>query len=435
MSRIAAGVFIFLIIPSAAVAQFGSTLSGLGPVNRSMGGAATAAPLDAVGALQWNPATITALPSSMDFGLELLLPHSKLASGIPADSLGQGLPQVDLSGVTRSDNNVFPLPEFGLIHNAQDSPLAFGLGVLSVGGFGVNYPGSGTNPLLTPPLPNGLGVGPVHTQYQLLQVVPTVAVQVTERFSIGFSPIVDLAGLSADPGIVAAPDNANGNGFPTYPPLNHGTFQWGAGFQVGAYYVTETCWQLGASFRSTQWFNDFEYNTRDQIGAPRNVQFGFDAPMIVSLGTAYSGIDRLLLAVDARYFNYEDTRGYSDSGFAADGSVAGLGWSDVFAVSTGVQYLLTDAASVRAGYSFSTNPVGDDQTFFNIGSPLSLQHGVSVGASYNLTPRCRISLACSHFFENSISGPIYGAAGPIPGTSVTSSTSADAITCGVSVRY
>ncbi len=37
-------------------AQFGTAVSGTGPINRSMGGAATAAPIDAAGALFWNPA-------------------------------------------------------------------------------------------------------------------------------------------------------------------------------------------------------------------------------------------------------------------------------------------------------------------------------------------------------------------------------------------
>src|ERR1700682_2128545 len=44
-------------------AQYGLDLTGAGPVNRSMGGASVAAPLDGVGAIFWNPATTTALPN------------------------------------------------------------------------------------------------------------------------------------------------------------------------------------------------------------------------------------------------------------------------------------------------------------------------------------------------------------------------------------
>src|SRR6266849_1866479 len=80
LGRIGLAVGLTLLCHDAAFAQIGATLSGIGPINRSMGGAATAAPLDTLGAFAWNPATITALPNSTDFGLELLVPHSSLAS-------------------------------------------------------------------------------------------------------------------------------------------------------------------------------------------------------------------------------------------------------------------------------------------------------------------------------------------------------------------
>ncbi len=111
--------------------------------------------------------------------------------------------------------------------------------------------------------------------------------------------------------------------------MNHGQFQWGAGFQLGAFYVTDYCWQFGASVRSPQWFSDFEYNSQDQLGAPRTVDYGLDAPLTVALGTAYTGIDRTLFAIDAKFLNYSDTRGYDVTGFAGNGAIRGLGWDDV----------------------------------------------------------------------------------------------------------
>ncbi len=420
---------------SEAQAQFGSTLNGTGPVARSMAGTTTAAPVDTLGAFQWNPATITALPSSTDFGLEIMIPHSTVSSTVNAGSLAPGFPAATLSGSTESDAGIFPLPNFGIVHNPEGANYSYGVGVLSVGGFGVNYPGSASNPVLTPPLPAGIGVGPIYTQYQLVQVMPTIALQLTDDLSVGFSPIVNLASLNVDPGILAAPDNANGNGFPTYPSMNHGSFQWGAGFQVGAFYKTDYCWQFGAALRSPQWFSDFEYNSRDQIGNPRTIDYGLDAPLTVSLGTAYTGFDRLLIAVDGKFLNYSDTRGYETAGFSPTGAVNGLGWDDVFAVSTGVQYQATDFAALRLGYSFNTNPINDADSFYNVCSPLSLQHGAYAGTTWSITENFKVSLTYSHFFENTISGPIQTAGGPIPGTNVTSSTSADSILVGATVLF
>ncbi|MDA1052767.1 MAG: hypothetical protein O3C40_20120, partial [Planctomycetota bacterium] len=53
------------VLASLASSAFGQGvfLTGVGAVNRSMGGAATAAPIDAMGALHWNPATISGLQS------------------------------------------------------------------------------------------------------------------------------------------------------------------------------------------------------------------------------------------------------------------------------------------------------------------------------------------------------------------------------------
>ncbi len=436
LGRIGLGVCLALACQTAAFGQIGSTLSGIGPINRSMGGAATAAPLDSLGAFQWNPATITALPNSSDFALEMLVPQAKLGSTVNAGALGPGTPATTLSGMTNSTTEVFPLPSFGVVYHPTDSPMTYGLGIISVGGFSANFPGSTTNPILMPNPPAGLGVGPLFSQYQLVQVVPTLAYQATEQISVSISPIIDMASLSADPGFFAPPNDANGNGVFTFPALTHGTFQWGAGVQVGVFYVTGANWQFGASFKSPQWFQSFQYNTQNEIGVPETVKIGLNAPMIASFGTAYTGFDRTLIAVDARYVGYRNTVGYSNVGFGANGAVQGIGWGDVFALSTGVQYLVTDALAVRVGYSFNTNPIPNDRTFYNILSPLVIQNGVSVGGSYNITASLKVSLAYSHFFENSISGPMISPVfGALPGTNVTAKASADAVTLGATFFY
>ncbi len=69
-------VVILAVLPGTAWGQ-GIMLSSFGPVNASMGGASTAAPIEALSALGWNPATISGLPSSeLSVGLGLLLSDS-----------------------------------------------------------------------------------------------------------------------------------------------------------------------------------------------------------------------------------------------------------------------------------------------------------------------------------------------------------------------
>ena len=123
---------------------------------------------------------------------------------------------------------------------------------------------------------------------------------------------------------------------------------WGAGFHVGAYYTWES-WGFGASFKSPQWFETFRYQATDELGHPRNLKLRFDYPMIVSLGAAYSGFDRFLFALDVRYVDYRNTKGFGPAGFDATGAVTGVGWDSVVLVAAGVQYRLSEAVSLRMG--------------------------------------------------------------------------------------
>ncbi len=147
--------------PRPAAAQ-GLVLTAEVPVNRSMGGASAAAPLDATGALYWNPATLSGLPrSEIDFGLELLYTTSVLSSSVAPDAFGPGAPAAPLADSTRGDAGVFPLPSFGFSWHPEGSPWTFGAGVYGVGGFGANYPASLTNPIVTAQPPRGFGLGAI----------------------------------------------------------------------------------------------------------------------------------------------------------------------------------------------------------------------------------------------------------------------------------
>ena len=112
-NRQISSLLLVLVYQTSAFAQIGPQLTAAGPINLSMGGASTAAPLDTLGAFLWNPATITALPSSTDFGLEVLLPAARLDSTVNAGSLAPGFPPVMLSGSDHSNSGAFPVPQFG----------------------------------------------------------------------------------------------------------------------------------------------------------------------------------------------------------------------------------------------------------------------------------------------------------------------------------
>ena len=416
-----------LALPGTLRAQ-GIALSGVGPVNRAMAGAATAAPIDAAGAVLWNPASISGLPSSeVDFGMELLLPSEKLASSIPA---------LGLQGSTGGEPGVSIIPEMAIVHKSEDSPWTYGLGIFGIGGFQTNYPASLTNPVLTPQPPKGVGLGRVSSVAEFYQVVPTVSFALSEKLSVGFAPTLTIARLDVNPVVFVAPDDSAGTGA-TYPSGDGTRYHFGGGFQLGVYYAANEAWNFGFCFKSPQWFETFRSNTVDELGRPEVSSARFDYPLILSLGTSYTGIENWLFACDVRYFNYGGTAGFgSPAAFDASGAVTGLGWKSIVSVHTGAQYCATERLTLRVGYQYNPSPIGSDEAFFNVASPLIIEHVLGTGLSYRLTSNEIVSLAYLHGFQNQVSGPIqFPGLGAIPGTSVTSNISADALAAGLTIQY
>ena len=216
-------------------------MRGVGPINESMGGVAVGCPLDATGAIHWNPASISGLPcSEMDFGVELLLPTTQLSSRIDAGALGPGIPPITHSGSDGGESGVSAIPTMAMVHHVEGTPWTFGFGVLGVGGSHVNYPSSvlgGTNnPVL---FPQPLGLGRLSASVDILQIDPTLSYQLTDSFSIGFAPTVTLADLA--PVRCSGPQNSDG----TYPEGFGTRYTWGGGFQVGLYYTPTADWHSG----------------------------------------------------------------------------------------------------------------------------------------------------------------------------------------------
>ena len=423
------------LFATPAEAQFGPVLSSAGPVNRSMGGTSTAAPLSASGALLWNPATLAGLKQSeLDAGAELLFPHTSLYSSILAGSVAPGVPLTDQAGASSNASSVYALPTIALSYRPENSPFTYGLGAFAVAGFGLDYAGSTTNPVLSPPPPVGLGFGPLYAQYQVLQIAPALVYAVNDQLSLSVSPLLDIGLLQLDPLVVAAPNDANGNGFATYPYGTHSRQSWGAGFNLGAYYQTPV-WGFGAAYKSQQWFQTYKFNTTNEVGVPSNANFTLNLPAIVSVGTSYRGIDGLLLAADLRYLDFANASGFGDSGFAPTGALQGIGYKSIIAASLGAQLQMSEKVSLRTGYSWSENPISSGQASANAASPLIIQNMLSAGATYNVNQALSLNVAYSHAFENSVAGPIILPTGTIPGSYIKNSASIDMVSAGATVRF
>ncbi|TWT77131.1 Outer membrane protein transport protein (OMPP1/FadL/TodX) [Posidoniimonas polymericola] len=418
VAAVACSVFV-----PAANAQ-GLIMPGVGTVNRGMSGVGTALPVDAAGAIFRNPATMTGLRrSEVTVGAELLLQTETLSSAFPAAG----------SGSTEAETGASLIPAVGLVERNCCSPLTLGFGMYGVAGFKANYPSSLTNPVLAPQ-PNGLGR--VFAEFQVFEVAPAAALEVTPNLSVGFSPILAMGTLNAAPLFLAPPDDANTDTAFTYRDGLGTRYHYGGAFQLGVYYDSHCDWTVGASLKSPTWFEDFRFNTTDEVGAPRLDKLDVDLPMVASLGFGYTGIRHVAWGLDLRYFDYKNTKGFGTAGYNAFGAATGLGWDNVFSVSTAAQIQATERLILRMGYHYQSNPISDSTAFFNVGSPLVIGHIVSIGATMDVSAKTSFNIAYLHGFEGEASGPwTLPTFGAIPGSSVKSEVSADALSAGFTVRY
>jgi long-chain fatty acid transport protein len=413
-----------VLLPSLCAAQ-GIILPGVGAINASFGGAGTAAPLDATGALYWNPAVLSAVPNRVDVSVELLNTRNRVSSEI--DPLG-------LAGTSRNDAGIAPLPAVGVVYTPPDSQLTYGLALIEVGGFFVNFPTSPDNPIFTPPPPRGLGVGGVYSRLNILQVIPTVSVNVLPGLSFGVAPTLDVVDLqlSADPFV---PPNFSLTSF-SYPPAYQSRMHYGLGFQTGVFYQSPFGVNLGFTYKSPQWFEPITFYSTNGQGQRRDLQNDLTFPMIFSWGISYTGIDRLVVATDLRYIGYSWAAGFGGNGsFQPDGSIDGLGWQNVFALGVGVQYQLSERWTVRAGYTYNQNPIPAADTFFNVAAPAVFKYGLDLGATFKINQTISLSAAWVHGFRSSISGPYLTPLGPLPGTLVQADQEIDAALFQLTVAF
>jgi long-chain fatty acid transport protein len=425
-------VIAMLLLPCSRTSQAtdGHFLHGAGPVNEAMGGADTGICLDATGSIAWNPAcTARFMGRRFEIHATLFSPWRSLSSTVNQNAFGPGMPGATLSGTTTSGANLSVMPGFAMTIHKSGSSNAYHVGMLAVSGFGVDYPQNTnfSNPILTPQAPNGFGFGHIKSNYMLVTVPIGVARQITERFSVGFSAVPSFSMLQVIPAPFSPPVSA-GSTMPYYLSAGNRAPAFGAGFSAGVHYAFQRV-TVGASYRSPVWFQNFNWNRKDQAGASHTLTFLMNLPQVVSVGTGFSPAKSTHIGIDARWFNYENTAGFDKVGYTPTGAVAGFGWNNIWSIGGGVQQQVGKSTKLMAGYNHSGNPVPAKYTFFNTPAPAIVQHHVTGGVTQSFG-KSEITVTYYHAFQNSITGPWISGQGPIPGTSVTSRMSENSVTLG-----
>jgi long-chain fatty acid transport protein len=423
--------------PSLLLATDGHFLHGAGPVSEPMGGADTGICLDATGSIAWNPACTRQFQGRrFEFHGTGFAAWRDLPSTVDANAFGPGVPGATLQGTTVSHRDASFMPGGAFVYHPLGSKNAYHVAMLAISGFGVDYDQNTnfSNPILTAQPPNGFGLGRIRSNYMLLEVPIGMSRVLTEGLSVGLSIAPSHSMLQ----VIPAPFSATvtgGSTMPYYMSAGYNAPAFGAGVSAGMHYQFNHRVSMGLSYHTPVWFQEFNWIRKDLSGASHTLKFQMNLPQVLSMGAGFSPAKKTRVGVDARCLNYANTAGFAKAGFNADGSVAGFGWNNIWAIGGGVQQQVRTSTKMIVGYNFSQNPVPAKYAFINTAAPAIVQHHVSGGIVQTLHSGWDVNATYYHAFRNSLTGPWLSPIGAIPGTSVTSRMSENSLTVGVARNF
>jgi long-chain fatty acid transport protein len=341
-----------------------------------MGGAATAMSEDTFGGAN-NPASMVFVGDRIDFGASLFSPKREATSA----DFGQGYGGPNVT--TQSDKNYFVVPEFGY-NKMINNDLSLGVSVYGNGGMNTDFaPGSNNINFYG-------GTGRVGVDLVQLVIAPTAAFKIAPNHSIGISPLIGYQRFKAD-GI------PQGNGTTVNPGYDDA---FGYGVRIGYMGKLTSELTVGASYSSKVTMQKFSKysSTTDALLTPGNG--ALDLAENYSLGVAYKFMPDLTVALDYMRINYGDV-----ASIGTPTAQQGFGWKNIDVYKLGVEYKYNKAWTMRAGWNHGDNPINAADTFANLVAPGVIKDHLTMGTTYHTATGGDLTVAYTHGFENSITGP------------------------------
>ena len=341
---------------------------GYGIKAKGIGGAGVAFPQDSLAPAS-NPAGIAFLANRFDAGLTYFRPYRSASFG-PNEFDG-------------NDIHNFFIPELGFKHSLTPN-VDFDIAVYGNGGMNTDY----SQHIFGP------GTSSTGVSLEQVFVAPTLSYKITENHAIGIDPIFALQRFKA-------------YGLQNFGVANNGyDYSYGGGFRVG-YTGKLTDWlTVGATYQSPIWTTRF----KDYAGLFAE-QGSFDIPQNFAVGFALKPHKQITFALDVEEILFSDVKSVGNNlsaGTLANGlgsdNGPGFGWRDVTAVKTGIAYDVTEQLTLRVGYNYSTQPIPENQTYFNVLAPAVVQHHVTAGVTWRFNKNLEVSAFYAHAFEQSVNG-------------------------------
>jgi long-chain fatty acid transport protein len=385
---------------SAGVAHAtdGYMVEGASAREQSLAGAGSANPGTAV-SVSVNPAGLLDVGDQFNGDVSLFMPWRGYdASGT----------MLTAPGSVNSDRNIFAIPALGLSHQI-DADQAWGVSMVGNGGMNTTYPSMTPNPNCggfgmkgaTGVFCNGrtgvdLNQGLIYLGYAHrfgnfeLGIAPVLVIQSFSAYGLGaFSAF----GLSSAPAFVS-------NHSPSYSV--------GAGVRAGAIYHFSDALSFSVQGSTPIWASNFA-NYQGLFAQGGN----FNVPATVGAGLSYKVMPTLAVMLDYKHIFYSSVASISNqmapitpfSLGTANGP--GFGWQDVDIVALGFEWAYSDRLTLRAGYSYSTNPVTSANVMLNILAPGTVTSHIGAGFSYLVTPNSQFDFSALYAPRVGVSGQEY----------------------------
>jgi len=393
-SRLSAAVAVIVVgvgVASTAQATEGYFQHGYGARNKALGGAGAADERDAT-AVSLNPAGLVHAPNEVTAAVSAFSPRREFEGGDE--------PGFTPSGTVESDKNWFAVPNLALSYRLPPNPFAdvVGISLYGSGGMNTDYRAVSRAPIPFDGIFLGGRLG-VDLQQALLSVA--FAKTIAPGVSVGVAPIlarqqIKLRGLSqfANPLFSTDPDAVTNN--------DHDV-AWGGGVRGGIEVAVARNVRLGVAGSSPIWSQKF-----DKYSGLFAEQGSFDIPASIQAGIAVDVTPRLTLLADYRHIWFGSIASIANPStnaaqLGADNG-PGFGWDDVDVLKVGAEWQATDALTLRAGYSYATNPISSRDVELNILAPAVVQHHITAGFEYQLDRTWSVEFAGLYAPEETVSG-------------------------------
>ena len=378
------------VLPATVMATNGYFSHGYGIANKSTAGAGVATTLNAMSGAT-NPAALAKAGNRFDFGLENFTPDRSASTISDSSSTYDG-----------NGDSSFLIPEFAYNQELNDT-MTFGVVVYGNGGMNTKYQSIGQY----------AGTSGFRTGVNLEQlfIAPTFTYKVNPKHSVGVSlnliqQTFQATGLGAFCGFKASCDDANGATAAARSGLTDQGDDTSTGYSIKVGWTGQLAenFSMGFAYQTESDMDKFDkYN---ELFAE---QGGFNIPSNWSLGVAYQPTAAMNIMFDVQQINYTDVASISNANNSTMGSLGtdngrGFGWDDMTVYKLGGEFNMSSNLVLRAGYSVTDQPIGANDTSFNLIAPAVIEEHFTFGMGYTLANKSEITAFVMYAPEVTVNG-------------------------------